>query len=373
MSEVRLTVNRIEYGGWKSMRLVRGIEQIAGTFELGVSELWPDQKMPREIAPNDECTVTVDGTVAITGYVDDVKVGYSGKQHEVTIAGRDASGDLVDCSAVYRAGKWTGRKMESIASDLCAPFKVAVKAEVDTGGAVADWNIQEGETVFECLERLARLRGALLVSDGRGGIVITRSGKGGRVGVSLERGENILEGAVELSFRDRFSAYTAKGQVAGNDATWGNATRLKATASDAMVRRHRPLVVIAEDQADGATLKRRALWEANVRAGKSAQLTIKVQGWSYQDGGARRLWQPNTLVHLRDPWLRCDADLLIKQVTFTLDDGGSIAELALTLPQAFDLIPMLPKGATKPDAWDMLGKQQRDIDELRRQQERAKK
>jgi len=78
-------------------------------------------------------------------------------------------------------------------------------------------------------------------------------------------------------------------------------------------------------------------------------------------------------VHVRDPWLRCDADLLVKAVTFTLDDAGSIAELALTLPQAFDLIPMLPKGVMKPDAWSMLGKQQRDIDALKRQAERDKK
>lgn len=373
MPDVRLTVNRVDYGGWKSMRLVRSIEQIAGTFELGVSELWPDARLPREISPDDLCSVTVDGTVAITGHVDDVRVGYAGQTHEVTVTGRDAAGDLVDCSAVYRTGKWLGQKMERIAANLCDPFGVGVRAAVDTGAAVAEWNIQEGESAFECLERLARLKGVLLVSDGQGGLVITRAGQAGRVGIELGRGQNMLRGAVELSFRERYSAYTVKGQGASNDLTWGATTRLKGTSADAMVARHRPLVVIAEDQADGATLKRRALWEANVRAGRSAQLTVLVHGWSYLDGARRALWQPNTLVRVRDPWLRCDADLLVKGVSFTLDDAGTLTELALTLPQAFDLIPMLPKGAGKPDPWDMLGKQQRDIDELRRQQERDKK
>jgi len=373
MPEVRLTVNRTDYGGWKSLRLKRSIEQIAGTFELGVSELWPDEVRPREIAPGDECTVSLDGEIVITGHVDDVAIGHSGRQHEVTVAGRDATGDLVDSSAIHRSGKWTNAKAERIAADVCAPFKIPVRSDIDTGRPLAEWNIQEGEAAFECLERLARAKAVLLVSDARGGLVITRSGQGGRIGTSLVLGENILQGSVELSYKDRHDEYIVKGQTAESDALFGASTRLKGTAKDPMVKRRRPLIIIAEDQAEGETLSRRALWEANVRRGRSAQLVIKVQGWGYPAAGGAKLWQPNTIVHVRDPWLRTDAEMLIKEAAYILDESGSLTELRLTLPQAFDLVPMLPADALKASAWDMLGKQQKDIDRLKREQERRER
>jgi prophage tail gpP-like protein len=364
MPDVKLTVNGIDYGGWKSMRLARGIEQIAGTFDLGVSELWPGQKIVKNIAPGDSCTVTVDGTVAITGYVDDVDVDYGKDTHEVSVKGRDATGDLVDASAIHKSGKWAKGKAETIAANLCAPFKIPVRAEVDTGVAI-EWKIEEAEEAFANLDRLAKMKGVLLLSDGKGGLVITRAGKGGRAPIGLERGVNILRARLQLSFKERFGRYIVKGQGASSDALFGDATRLKAETVDPMIARYRPKIIVAEDLIDGAGLKRRALWEANVRSGKSAQLSVFVQGWSHSNG----LWQPNTTVHVKDPWLRTDADLLVKGVTFKLDEQGTVTELALTLPQAYDLIPMPKK---KADPWEMLGKQQQEIDKLKRDAEKKK-
>lgn len=363
MPDVKLSVNGVDYAGWKSINISRGIEQIAGTFELGVSELWPGQKIVRNIAPGDECTVSVDGAVVITGFVDDIDPRHRKDAHEVTVAGRDATGDLVDCSAIHKSGKWAMAKMETIATDLCLPFGIAVKADVPTGAAV-EWAINEGESVFECLDRLAKSKGVLPLSDGKGGLLITSTKKAVRAPTALQLGVNTLGGDLKLSFRERFSRYIVKGQGASSDALFADATRLKAETADPMVARYRPLIIIADDLADGATVQRRALWEANTRAGKSAQITIPVQGWSHAGG----LWQPNTIVHVTDKWLRTDADLLIKSVSFGLDESGSITTLGLTLPQAFDLIPMTKK---KADPWAMLGKQQQDIDNLKREQARA--
>lgn len=363
MPDVLLTVNGQDYGGWKDMRITRGIELAAGGFELMVSELWPGEKIVRELAPGDECEVSVDGAIVITGYIDGVSPGGDDREHTVMVEGRDKTGDLVDCSAIYKSGQWVRQKMERIAADLLAPFGVELRSDVNTGNAV-DWNINPGESVFACLERLARSKAVLLTTDGAGSLVITRAGLGGRVPRGLSRGGNIKSGGLELSFKERFSEYIVKGFGAQGDALFGDANRMKASATDAMIGRHRPLIVLAEDAVDTAALKRRALWEANVRAGKAAQFSYIVQGWGHQGG----LWQPNTIVHVLDAWCRADADLLVTQVVYKLDDTeGSTTELQLTLPQAYDLIP-LPK--EKADPWLMLGRQQREIDKLKRQQER---
>lgn len=351
MPDVALTVAGARYGGWKSIRITRGIEQVAGTFELGVSERWPDMGVQRKIAPGDRCAVAVDGETVITGHVDDVSLSYDDASHQVGVSGRDATGDLVDCAAIHKSGKWAGRTMPQIAADLCAPFGISVRAETDTGAALPSWQIQEGESAFECLDRLARDRGVLLVSDGLGALVITRAGTT-RIGTALVRGENILAASGTLSLRERFATYIVKGEQAGTDDTYGEQLRQKAVASDSTITRYRPLIVIADDQATGASMKRRAEWERNVRAGRSIDISVTVQGWAHAGG----LWQSNRIVHVTDEWLRLDDDLLVKQVVFVLDEQGTRCELALTMPQAFDLIPLPAKAATaKEDNWWNLG------------------
>lgn len=344
-SEVQLRVNGVDYSGWKSVRIVRGIEQIAGSFELGVTDTDPDTlESLRPIRPGDICQLSVDGQVVITGFVDDRDATHGKDNHELRIAGRDATGDLVDCAAIHKTGEWANRSMKQIAENLCAPFGIKVKVETDIGNALSKWKIETSESVFSCLERLARDRGVLLVSDGQGGLLITRASKK-RSGAALLSGENILSASLGISHRDRFKTYTVKAQRPGDDENFGDALSVSAGAKDDGVGRYRPLIVLADDQADYAGAKRRAQWEANVRAGRATQLTVRVLGWSHAEG----LWEPNTLVTVQHPWLDLNSELLIKTVVFTLDEGGAITELQLTRREAFDLIPMpAPKDGELP-------------------------
>lgn len=336
MPDVQLKLGGMIYGGWTSMRLERGMEQCSGMFELGVTELWPENLSPREIAPGDECTVLLDGSTVITGYVDELSLGYSASKHEVMVRGRDKTADLVDCSAVKPAGQWSGRKLEQIAADLCKPFGIEVITRTSTGKPFANFALQQGETVFEAIERMARIRAVLVTADGLGNLVITRASSE-RVATPLVRGENILEANGTMNWRERFQTYTMKGQAAGGDYFSGKAAaQIKAVASDPAVGRYRPLIVVSEGQDVAASLKDRVQWEASVRAARSNDITIKVQGWTHADG----LWAPNVLVAVRDPWLRLDADLLIKKVSYQLDTGGTFTELQLTRADAYSLLPM---------------------------------
>lgn len=337
MADVALTVDGLVYGGWKSVTVRRSIETVAGTFSLAVSERWPGQQALKAILPGQKCTVAVDGDVVITGYVDDVSPAYSASSHDVTVDGRDATGDLVDCSAVHQPGEWQGQKLEAVAAILAKPFGIPVKAECDTGKAFRKFRIEEGETAFEAIERACRMRAALAVSDSKGGLQIIRAGTG-RAAVTLQRGENILEATGRLSHRDRYSKYIVKGQ----QPSWGDQipadqlAQVRGEATDPGTRRYRPLLMIAEQSVDGAAAQDRATWEANVRAARARQISVVVQGWRERPGGA--LWSPNRLVRLTDDWLAVDQDMLITGVTFTKGDQGTRTELSLMPPGAFELV-----------------------------------
>jgi prophage tail gpP-like protein len=275
------------------------------------------------------------GATVITGYVDDTKPRYDRQAHSITISGRDKTADLVDCSAIYKSGQWSNKKIEQIAADLCAPFSIRVLVATDTGAPLPIFAIQEGASVFEELERAARMRALLLVSDGLGNLLLTRAGTV-KAPAGLTEGENILTAEGEFGWKDRYSDYIVKGQSKGDDDNYGETVAHQtASVKDGGITRYRPLIVMAEDQDGNATLMQRAEWERNVRAGRGTRATVTVQGW-HVDG---TLWTPNTITRLVSPKLSADLDVLIVSAGYSIDDdSGTVTTLQVAHPNAFATI-----------------------------------
>lgn len=336
---VEIKIGDQVYGGWERARIELGIEQIAGGFELSVSERWPGNDVPRKIRRGERCTVMDDGEEMITGWVDDADPSFDAESHDFRVTGRDATGDLVDCSAIYKTGQWSGVKLDRIVRDVCTPFGIKVTVDTDIGTSFSSFSISEGESAFECIERACRMRAVMPVSDGKGGLVLTRAKDGESVAELIE-GVNILSASGEFGMKERHSRYIIKGQDRGSDDDFDapeTHTQVKAEAVDDQVTRYRPLVVLAESRGPHATYKDRATWERNVRRGRSSVATVTVRGWRNPTTG--QLWQPNTMVHLVSSWLGVDAYLLVASVTFTLDDErGTLSALRLSSRDAFDMI-----------------------------------
>lgn len=324
------------FGGWQQVHIERGIEQIAGTFELTVTDRWNTASGHQafELKSGQACEVLVDGQTVITGYIDSVNRSYDKAAHQITVSGRDKTGDLVDCSAIFKTGQWANKTIAQIAADLIKPFGIGLGVATDVGKPIPVFAIQEGASVFDELERAAKMRALLLVSDGKGNLILTRAGIG-RASGDLSEGGNILKADGEFSWKDRFSDYVVKGQRKGDDNSYGAAVaHQRVSVQDAGINRYRPLVVMAEDQDGNATLKQRAEWERNVRAGRGTRATVTVQGWAAHG----ILWQPNTITHLKSPLLSADLDVLITSVAYSLDDSGTLTTLQLSKPSAFDTI-----------------------------------
>lgn len=334
-----IKINGVVYGGWKMARIERGIEQIAGSFELGVSERWPGQDAPRQIKRGERCELLADGETVITGWVDDARPSYADTQHDFQVNGRDATGDLVDCAAIHKSGQWVSSTLDRVVRDLCAPFNIAVAVDASPIAPLpGSFSINDSETAYECIERACRMCAVLPVSDGKGGLVLTRA-KDTRPVAELVEGVNILAASGEFGMKERYSQYIVKGQDRGSDDNLDapeTHSQVRAEAADSSIARYRPLIVLAESHGPHATYKDRATWERNVRRGRSSRATVTVQGWRSPDG---RLWQPNTMVHLKSPWLGVDAELLVASVALTLDEqNGTRAELRLCGREAFDLV-----------------------------------
>ncbi|QUM72177.1 phage baseplate assembly protein [Sphingopyxis granuli] len=335
-----LKIDGRRYEGWTSLRIIRSIESAAGEFalELATREFTDAPRWP--LRTGDPCSIEVDGETVIRGYIDTVDPQFDAEGYAISVSGRDRTADLVDCSAVHKPGSWTGQSIEAIAAELAKPFGLKVSAKADTGAKVKRFALQQGETAYAAIDRLARYRGLLTVSNTDGDIELIRPGAGAIV-ARLVEGQNILGGRASHDAKDRFSQYIVKGQASGDDRVNGKAAAaVKGEASDPGVSRYRPLILIGEDQSTTAGVRNRAAFEATTRAAKSQRATVPVVGWRRPDG---QLWTPNVLVSLISPFLLIDGTMLVSEVAYVKDDRGTVTELTVTPPEAFNLLPVSEK------------------------------
>lgn len=343
--QVELLVGGQIYAGWERVAVTRALDAAAGTFSLRVTDRWSVNSKPWEINPGDACEVRLGGETVISGYVDLVRPGFGPESHDVEVQGRDRSADLVDCSAVHSPDEWRRIDFLALASTLCAPFGVQARAEVDVGPPFDLAKLEQGESVLEALARHAKMRRLLVAPDGQGNVVITRAGAR-RADVELVQGQNIIDASGTLDWSERYSDYIVKGQANfGEDTDVEAEAHVQGQARDPFIQRYRPLLLIADTDANPATAQERAEWEASVRLGQSAQAEITVQGWRQSPGGA--LWLPNLLVGVRAPWLRLDGEMLIREVTFIKGEGGTVTQLSLVSPLAFAPEPISESGPKK--------------------------
>ncbi len=338
-SKFELKVAGSKYSGWTSLRYTDSIEQLAPSMSVQLTDRWTKEMEPIPIESGNPFTIFIEDEKVITGYIDKDEEQESATTHQLSFTGRAKTGDLVDCAAIKGNGRWRNRDLLKIAKDLCAPYNVEVTTNVDLGSALSpNFSIDDGETVFECLSRAARMRAVLLRTDVEGNLFFDRVSTK-RIKHVLQYGYNILTRQHSNDWSQRFSDYKIKSQSAGGDSVFGTAaSSIKRTIEDEGVNRWRPTILHSNNEANGAELKKRITWERNVRAGRSKRLRYTVLGWRHSQG----LWAPNTLVRVIDPRIETDDDLLISSISLTRDAQGEKAMLELGIPEAFGIEP-LPK------------------------------
>jgi prophage tail gpP-like protein len=373
---VSLIVNGSVYSGWKTAKIELGIEQLAGGFSLEVSDIWPDQIESWSISPGDSCVLKIGNETVITGYIDSVASDEDAGNHTINVQGRDKTGDLVDCSTVPR--EWVNQTFEFIANEVMKPFGIALLTQVDTdasgyqmkkagklktppkfaltgGGHLPRKAANPGETVHKLLERLAKIQGVLLISDGLGNLMVTQPGLNGKADDSLTVGENVLKIGVEYSFANLFSQVTVKGQAHGAQTAQApqalsavKTVKPSATISrpapgvslkGSAIGRYRPLILVADQQATQEQAQKRAAWEVGTREAKSQKVTCKVQGWRQSTG---KLWTINTTVRVNAKSVRKKQDMLISKISIEIGPQGTVCSMVLYPPGAFQVLQEIP-------------------------------
>lgn len=338
---VELVVGGVVHRGWRSMKATLSLDAPAAKFTLELAERWTDDpaQAPRAVKPGAACQLRLDGEVVVDGWIDAVEAAYDSRDHVLTVVARDRLGDLVDCAAVLDGPhEWADLRLDEIARRLAAPFGVTVAAEVDAGQPFPRFAIQPGETAWEALDRAARARGILLAGSGTGVLRLTRAAQAQAGAGPIEFGLNVRRAFGVFDHSGRHSEVCVRGQAEGGPADAGGA---EGRRRDDVITRYRPRVLVAEAAGGAAAFGDRAAWEVRAAAGRSMRIGYVVAGWR---GASGALWRTMTRVLVRDRFLGIDTDLLVSAVVYSLTPGdGSVTEVEVTLPDAYDIQPAPPK------------------------------
>lgn len=343
MTEVRLIVASRAYSSWKSISVTRSIESISGSFALTVSD-----RSDLPIRNEDRCQVKIGDETLIDGYVERNGIRIDKSTHDISFSGYDKAQAIVANSALL--DRWTFRKTDllTMARELAKPFdvKVSLASGLQLPPTPDKVAVSPGDSAFDAVIREAAKAGILLVSDGAGGILLTRGGTA-RAEPIVE-GNNFMAGDIEFDSSERYHRYVVLASRPGDDNSSGDATRIRGEAFDTEVRRKDRVKVIRPSTAmTNAQAKAHADWQARTRAALAESPTITVQGW--QQPLSQKLWPVNHLSHVQASAMRIDGDLLIAEANYTLDnDDGEITRLRLVRPDAFTPDPSATvRGAEK--------------------------
>ncbi|WP_439406401.1 phage baseplate assembly protein [Bradyrhizobium sp. DASA03076] len=241
---------------------------------------------------------------------------------------RGKSADLIDGSGEHETGQFENKDPLEIGQEISSNF--APKFETDQQlEKVEQYQLTPGETCFRCVEKLTRQQGMTIMGTPEGNAKITK-GAQGRNGPLIE-GQNILSGTAHHNGSNRHSKIVVRGQRPfghGDDNL-----EIEAEEQDGAVKRHRPIIIIQDEDTTKDRAKKRAKNRKDRAAGNALKATIVVQGF-HDDGG--QLWAPGNLTWTESPFLDIAQDMLIESVDYSQNDGGSIATLNLVDPRAYD-------------------------------------
>lgn len=336
---ISLTAGGQRYTGWLTASVYRSLDAFAHSFEFTAVDRWAEQESPRPIRLGDPCTIFQDDVLLITGYVDELLWEVGPRGVTLRVSGRSKTADLVDCAAVHKTGQWINAKPLRIMQDLAEPFGINIEQDQSLASdttRVRRFDLEDGESAFDAIEKLARLRGWLPTTTAIGTLRLTQVGNTKPVSLRADR---TIRRTITQNSSDRFSIYRVRTQTARWDAETSprQAALSKIQVQDSTVPRYRPTVLYPEHGATVSELEAYATWMRNTRIADSERITYEMPGTLASSG---EIWDPGQLVNVRDDQIGINTTLVIASTRLRVDANGETTELLLTRPEAYTQKPI---------------------------------
>jgi prophage tail gpP-like protein len=290
-----------------------------------MADFYPGKHTEWKIKLGDAFEAKIDKQLVCKGYIEDINIQYGGNKNHVLIAGRDKTGDLVDCGRDSLPNEWKNETAFNIAKDLCSPFGISVSGAASV--AIDSFKYEEGEPVYIAIHRLCRHAGVMAIGKGDGDLNLVVAGTE-NASDGIELGVNATGASIDFSDRDRFSSYVVKGLGVGNDnKATADYISPSSSVTDSVIRRSRPSIILSDVATDSGKCQNSAKYERQFKAGLSRKRTYRVLNWVQKNG---KVWTINTRVRVKDSRAGIDKNMLISDVNFCWNsDEGKITYIGV--------------------------------------------
>ncbi len=339
-------VGGMNYSAFKVATVRASFNEAARSFNLIIAAEAGASGTNQIFKVGTKLTISANGDLLFTGFIDKKKPRITATDFTITIDGRSNSGDLVDSSAKHDTGQFKKKDPLEIGKEISkgigAQFTTDQQLE-----KLDQYQLTPGESCFRCVEKMVRQQGMTITGEADGNAKITKAGSKRHSG-GLVEGRNILTGSSDHNGSNRHSEYIVRGQRPFGHGV--DNLELEAIVRDKSVDRHRPIIIIQDEDTTKDRTKKRAKNRKNRAAGHALKAQIETQGFRDEGG---KVWEPGHLVWTESPSLDIAQDMLIESVTYMQSEGGSIATLSLTDPRAYD--GQAGKGNASGGEWSIGG------------------
>jgi prophage tail gpP-like protein len=322
MSDFVLVLNNYKFQKWIDVRIRKTMHAITGSIQMQTADFFPGKPANWNFNLSDSYKVLVNNEQLMSGYMDTININYQRRSHLFSLMARDITADLVDCDYVETNNEWKTQTVQTIVTQLCAPFDISVEVDSQAASAVAQtidtFKANEGEKVSDMINRLCSQFGIIPIAKGNGRLSLTKAVTNVFAHDAIEVNSNVLESNSLYSNTDRFSQYTVKGYGYGNDLKQlADFIQPNSTVTDSVVDRYRPLEIFAGINTDNGKCETLAKSERQMRAGMSRPKTYTVLEWKQSNG---ENWKINTLARVRDGLIGIDKDMLISDIVYIYNE-----------------------------------------------------
>lgn len=344
MNKIFLEVNGIQYEGFTDVVINRSIENFCSEFSFSTTVREDESRVIQNaFKVQDEVKIFIDSQLITTGYIEDLDISYSASadSHNISLKGRDKTGDLIDSSAIEK--EYSTRSFSRLVEITLKDNGYTNIKTINNLGALAFQEdivkVEKSDTIFSFLDKYAKKLQVLLTTNEEGNIVITREGTAKADGVliseKLGKNNNILSASISATSREMFRFIEVYAQ-SNNDSFGDNSTNQKGLAIDNQIRSVRRKRMTLDLASSAITLNQLANWQLNLRRAKGRRYECTVQGFYSKD----KIWKANTLVEVLDDKCQLNGEFLIQGVSYQKSNSGTFTTLSIVNKGAFTLTPV---------------------------------
>ena len=342
MSELILRINKIAYSGFESVHIRKSMLDVCGAFIVSTDNFFQGGSSNQEIKMGQGVKVEINDSKIIDGWIDEMPIDFGRNRDHLEISGRDNTCRLVDCPWDETPNEWKNQTVKNLIKTFCNKFDITVitddSASTEVETKIESFKANEGVPISELILELCRDVGVLPISYGDGYLTLTEATTTKYTTDPIIVGGNAEGGRLIQSNKNRFSSYKVKGYGIGTDnKALTDFINCYGEFSDTIISGDKPFVNFAENATTSAICKKKAIWEARVRAGLSRAIIYNIDSWVQSDD---KPWQINKLVKVKDDFTGIDDTMIIASIDYIYDedDGGDICKALIVDRNTFSLL-----------------------------------